>query len=196
VNGSEEGIVIRLCLLLACLALTACTVSHEPITATGVTEPDDALLGRWRSTVSEDDLSPDVLTISRLPDGHLLVESISGVSGKDSRPEQIELITASIGDERYCSVTSRDEAMDPPKWMLCRYELESPDRVQIYVASLDLLSEAVDRKLLSGRLHADNRHFDTFEVDSSAEELRAFVTAQGARVFNLKGPLLERLPAQ
>ena len=188
--------MIRLSLLLACLALAACTVSHEPIIAAGATGPDEALIGRWRSTVSEDDLSPDVLVISRLANGRLLIESISENAGDHVRPERLELVTASIGDERYCSVTSREEEMDPPMWMLCRYEPESPDRVQIYVASLDLLSEAVDRKLLSGRKHADNRHFDTFEVDSPAEELRDFMTGHGERVFNLKGPLLERLPAE
>jgi hypothetical protein len=184
--------MFRIGLLLTCLTLAACTTSRAPITAAGAPEPDTGLLGQWRVTVSADDLNPDLLTISRQPDGKLRVDSISEDAADHLAPERLELITARIEGLLYGSVTSLDEELDPPAWMICRYEHVSPDRIQLYIAPLDLLDEAVSRKLITGRKIL-GRHFDLFELAATAEELRSFVAAHGARVFSLPGPVLERI---
>jgi hypothetical protein len=180
----------RLVLTLTAVTLAGCTFSGVPITNLTPQSVDERLVGTWRAIVSEDDLNPDLLTLSKL-DGRLLLESISEDAADHIRPEIAEVITANFDGMLYASIIPREATSDRPQWALLRYEHDSPARIQVYIASLDLLDDAVNRKLIAGRKHSD-RHLDMFELEVTEADLRAFVISHGAGVFSLKGPVLER----
>ena len=62
-----------------------------------------------------------------------------------------------------------------------RFELRDADHFALYGAG-DGLMDAMNRKLIAGALDED-RHLPAIELSASAEELRAFIEAHGARVF-------------
>jgi hypothetical protein len=182
------------CLLLM-LGLSACTASPVPITAARPQPADPRLLGTWRATLNEGEPGDEVEDegihiVSALPNGRLLVTEKP--RHPDSAPEEFEVITADIAGGLYGSATAHDHEGKPPRYLVFRYEHESPDRVQLYIALLETLEEAVRLKRITGKRVPD-RHLDFFELESGAEDLRAFVRKHGKQVFSWKGPVLERV---
>jgi hypothetical protein len=183
--------MIRPLIALACLQLAACTASEVPITPTRPQAADIRLLGNWRVvSVDEHGEDEDRLTVQRLPNGHLLVQDIPE-QGSDPA-ERMEVITARIGGEHYASIIATDGEQDPRSFVLLRYEHESRNRIQVYLALPDNLAEAARRNWIRGRKES-NRHLDTFFIQANSAQLREFIAAHGRSVFSEKGPLLERL---
>ncbi len=174
--------------LATALGLSACTLSPVPITAAEPQPADPRLIGTWRVTIDED---VEIHRISALPNGRLRVKAAS--EPPQDSDEEFEVITAEIGGALYGSATSQDPEIKRPRFILFRYEHERPDRVQLFAAPMDALEEAVRLRRIEGSRVRD-RHMESFELSSGAEELRGFVTQHGARVFSSKGPILERLP--
>ena len=174
------------------LMLGACVMSTVPITAEKSQPADERLAGTWGTMFdSPDGDTEDFFTISVLPNGRLLVVAEPEGDNPMAQPERMEAITANIGGRWYGSVRSLEKPELPNRFVVFRYELETPERLQLFLAPHDALEEAVRLKQIDGKRVPD-RHVDMFELDDTAGKLREFVRAHGARVFSHKGPVLNR----
>jgi hypothetical protein len=182
---------MRVLIAVACLELAACTMSEVPITALPAQPADSRLLGEWR-VMSFEGQEDDRLSVRLLPNGNLLVEDIPD-DGSDPA-ERMEVITAHIDGEHYASVRAQDHGEEPPSFMLLRYEHQSRDRVQLYLARIDRLEKAVLREWITGSKRPGS-HFDSFLIEAAPDALRKFIAARGRGVFSAKGPVLQRARA-
>lgn len=180
-----------------CMSLAGCGSVEVPLTAPGRQAPDEGLLGTWRMLLTDDMGEPAeeddiLLSISRVPGGNLALQD--GTPGSPaSADDTAELITAEIRGAHYASVGVRGDG-GPAIYTVVRYEYVNADRVQLYLASVDRLEDAVRRGWIKGERRPD-RHFETMALDANATQLRSFITAHGRKVYVEGGPVLERVSA-
>jgi len=183
--------MIRVFGALACLALAACSYSPVPITSTKGKQSDDRLLGQWQYTIEEAaEEKPETVSIEKADHGELIAHT----SYEDGQPQEsgdFRVVLARFGKERYASMTSATPG--ETIYGLIRYEFSDADHFVVYVPDLDQLKSAVDSKRIAGKWTED-RHMASIQLDTSAEELRAFVIANGTRIFSVRFVVFERLP--
>ena len=181
------SVINRGVLAVLFLACGACARFENPLVAEEGPQFDEGLAGHWYAE------SPDgrfEMLIERKGDeGRILATEIE--TGKEPTTDELNLITARIGQQTFASVASVDENSN---WVLFRYELATPDRLILYQDEDRVWSDAMRDKLIPGSDQTGKVRNST--VTASSEELRAFVLGYGSVIFrDQPAAELRRLPA-
>jgi hypothetical protein len=181
--------------LMAILGLAGCASSEVPITSATPQKPDARLIGMWRADAFNDaEGEVELFKVSRLSDGRLVLED-GARKGPPEAEEMLAVITAEISGSHFASIGALDAKEPRTHYFLVRYEVVSKDRLQLYIATMERLEQAVRNGWIDGKRQPD-RHLETFPLKADAKGLREFIVRHGREVFSEPGIVLERVPAE
>jgi len=154
----------------------ACARFENPIVAKDGPALDEALIGRWSVESPEGKFEMEI--VRNGDEGRVV--TFGTKEGEAPETDEFRLITARLERHTFASVS---DVIPGHNWTLFRYELVTPDRLEIYQDNNKFWSDAVKDKLIPGDDNDGGRVMNS-RVTASSEELRAFILGYGSVIFD------------
>ena len=163
----------RLSIVALAFAL-GCVRSERPLVDEQASIVDADLIGEW--CFEDDEANP--FRIEKKPGSETVLRVFAG------EDDQLELLLSKIGDDRYLSV----ECLEPPGYMIFRYELRGGAQVVIYELDAEVIHAAIAEKQLAGKAW---RFFGPqAQITGSSAEIRSYLAKHGKDCFERHASLV------
>jgi len=172
----------RVVLLVTALLLGGCTRFEHPVISESAPALDEALIGHWRGDNGEYRVELEVARNGA--EGKVRLTLVEG--RKQPETGELRLITGRTDARTFGQVLKVDDLV--PYWRVFRYQLDTPDRVTLYLDNLKFWTEAVKNRELAGNM--ERAELGSAHISASTEEVSAFVQKYGAVIFD-EEPLFE-----
>lgn len=188
---------LRLCALLAGLALAACLPDTiNPLGDPATAEPETEVLGQWAGTL---DGTPTKLTVTPKEGAVLEFRVETLMPGGDNEWVILEGFPAAAGKEKYMNVKMREEkdkVYDPNEenYYILRYELSSDGGLDVWAMDEQPVINAIVDGFVNGAVDplSDGR---IIHITDSTVVVRQFVEVSNpVRLFAVKYASFRRMP--
>ena len=162
--------------VMACIFLSSCVLSMQPLGEENPLPTDSALIGSWKLTNDGD------LSYLHIGNSGGSIEVVSVDIRKDGmiKTETLKAISTELNGLNYLSLCVDDGS--GKKYLFLKYKIEEGKRLKFWSADQLLFREALMQGRLQG-INNDKSIVPNVLLSANQSELREFVVKNDARIF-------------